>query len=185
MRPLLILFTLLIAPTVLAQPSHIEIAAIKVSLKKELSDTLTAKLHAEEEVQAMIDLLDRHLIGEGLFPYRSFDHVSYAIYEDYAALSPEEQKDRRPLKVVRRRVIDKEQLKQLLLLFNDPRNFQWGECGTFMPEARIEFDWEGQTIAWIALGCGRAQTKCFPKHPLTRWGLLNDAGLRKLDAIGL
>ncbi len=182
MRSLLILFTLLIARTTFAQPSHSEIAAIKVSLEKELNDTLTAKLHAEEEVQAMIDLLDRHLKGDSLFPYRSFDSVSYAIYEDYAA---QEQEDPRSLKIVLRRAIDQEQLKRSLLLFNDPRNFQWGECGTFIPEGRIEFYWQGQAIAWIALGCGRAQTRCFPEHPITRWGLLNDAGLRKLDAIGL
>jgi len=145
------------------------------SLKAELDDSTTILTRTEGEINSMINLMEINLVKDSLFPNQEFDSVVYSLFESH----------KKPDKIIYTKSIDKNQTIEFLRLINNPLNFKWGECGTPITEAKLEFLKNGVIIASVSFACSHGQLFCEPKNEMIRWGYLNEKGNEILDKIGL
>ncbi|HRD53549.1 MAG TPA: hypothetical protein PKY96_12955 [Flavobacteriales bacterium] len=65
--------------------------------------------------------------------------------------------------------LSKNQAQRLLSLLNNPVNFNWGECGTWVPSVRFEFRHQGNVVRVLDDGCtGQFRTE----YPRIKFGSL-------------
>ena len=65
--------------------------------------------------------------------------------------------------------LSKDQAQRLLSLLNNPVNFNWGECGTWVPSVRFEFRRQGNVVRVLDDGCtGQFRTE----YPRIKFGSL-------------
>lgn len=178
----LIILSSLFSVCCLGQLTTKEKKAIIDSLTVELNDTTTLMTKTENELQSMINLMNLSLEKDSLFPYQKFDSVVYSIYENYHKIKPPDWDKR---KVIKSKLIEINRANELLKLINNPLNFQWGECGTPVTEAKLEFWSNGKVIATVEFACSHVQLICKPENLLIRWGILNENGNKLLDNIGI
>ncbi len=179
----LIILSSLFSISCLGQITIIEKKAIIDSLMVELNDSSTILTKTENEIQSMIDLMKLSSEKEeSLFPYQKFDSVIYSVYENQHKIKPQ---DRDKRKVIKSKLIEKNRANELLELINNPLNFQWGECGTPVTEAKLEFWSNGKVIATVEFACSHGQLFCKPENLMIRWGVLNERGNKLLDNIEL
>ena len=152
------------------------------SLKEELNDSITIMTRTEGEIYSMINLMEKNLVIDSLFPYQVSDSVVYSVYENYIGVEPVNWKKR---KIIKTKTIENEKTIKFLELLNNPLNFQMGECGTPIIESKLEFWKNGVVFATVDFACSYGQIFCEPKNEMIRWGVLNDKGNEILDKIGL
>jgi hypothetical protein len=184
MKKTAVILTLVFLLTAMSygQYSKQEIIQIKDSLKQELTDSLAKPANTKKELKSMIRLLNHNLKNDSLFPYQQFDSVVYSQFEDWLMLEPDKMSER---KIIKKKTIEQDKVNSLLRLINNPLNFQWGECGTPVREAKVEFWHKGKIMATIDFACSFGQIFCEPENILIRWGVFNEKGNKILDNIGL
>lgn len=144
-------------------------------LEKELSDSLIRN-YFSEDINRMTGILQSSEKDPSiLFPFQQIDSAIYSYYEPY-------QEEKRALEGPGIRLCAEKQ-KLLIQLVNNPVLFNIGECGTPIPQARVDFYSEGLPVASIDFSCSHSQLHCTPENPLTRFGHLNEKGNELLDQI--
>lgn len=152
------------------------------SLKAELHDSTTIRTKTKKEISSMITIMEKNLVKDSLFPYQVADSVVYSVYETHIGVKPENLLKR---KIIKAKTIETKKTIKFLELINNPLNFQWGECGTPIIEAKLEFWKNGVVFATVKFACSHGQLFCDPKNEMIRWGVLNDKGNEILEKIGL
>ena len=162
-----------------SQHSEKKIKSIQDSIQIELNDTLKSKW-VKPELDRMIELLNS---PDSLFPYLEFDSVSYFRYGTEDRFEPTEWNQIYMEHILDFRTLSIEEVNSILIVVNNPLNFEWGECGTPFIEGAIIFYNGGIEIAKIEHACSGGQVFSTPQNPLIRWGNLNEKGYKKLFKI--
>lgn len=115
-----------------------------------------------------------------LFPYSPVDSVLYHTFHTFNKQHIHEKK-----RIIHTRKLNDSIVGKLILLVNNPIYFEWGECGTPIPETEAVFYYKGKEIARIGFACTLGQLSSNPDNILTRWGNLNEQGSEILDTLGL
>ncbi len=72
--------------------------------------------------------------------------------------------------------VDSTTIHEVVNIVENPLNFNWGECGTFIPRYAILFQDKDNHLKYsVAIGCGYIQIDLYPPDPRVKTG-----GLEKL-----
>lgn len=145
------------------------------------NNNIQSNLH--ELVKQKIDLLNNARNNKKiLFPNTAVDSALYISYESYDNNKLNFDLNTRNPKFAT--ILCKHKRNAMIDLVNNPGNFNYGECGTQIPEAQILFFNKGKQVAAIVFSCGHGQITCQPFNILTNFGGLNEkTGNPRLDEI--
>lgn len=150
-------------------------------LKMELFDPEIMKNFSALIDLSLISLESSKLDSHILFPYQDIDSVIYSTYEPYNESDMNIELKSRKRKA--RTKLCEKKIKAIINMFNNPNYFMYGECGTPIPEADLEFYHLNKRIARIEFACDLRQTICEPYNKLNKFGGLNKKGLKILHEI--
>ena len=135
----------------------------------------------DAELKKMITLLEQSQADTFvLFPNSPVDSVLYHTFHTFNKQHIHEKK-----RIIHTRKLNDSIVGKLILLVNNPIYFEWGECGTPIPETEAVFYYKGKEIARIGFACTLGQLSSNPDNILTRWGNLNEMGGEILDTLNL
>jgi hypothetical protein len=77
--------------------------------------------------------------------------------------------------------VDSASIQELIKFVENPLNFSWGECGTFVPFYIILLqDHNNNIISAISIACGFTQIDLYPYDPRIKTGGLNEQSMKEL-----
>lgn len=160
--------------------TEFETDSIIHQLQQELLDS-TYNLFSEM-IESSVSILEESKFNENMrWPYNEVDSAFYEMYEPFDGNMEELDLTDRVLK--KRIKLCEAKTKAILDLMNNPVLFSYGECGTAIPEACINFYSQGKIVGTITLACNHSQTSCTPKNYLNRFEAFNSEGDMLLDKI--
>lgn len=80
-------------------------------------------------------------------------------------------------------LLTNEQVLDLFNLINEKSNFSEGDCGTFHLNAGFFVLLKGKICATIDIGCNYAQWNFSSENPNSKFGFLNEAGVKKMTSL--